>query len=121
MQNIRDVDIEELSLELNDILIVIRKSGPHSIPREFDHLLETLAAHFVYLTNGLQEIPNEIYIPAIEEKEVFYSVTHANDVSDFYGFWAAYFDTEVDARIYDLKARQTLAGTTLHYGNPTQI
>lgn len=116
-RNTRPVDIEELTLELEDIMLVIRKCGTHSIPREFDRLLETLAAHFVYLTGGLEQMPNEIYIPALEEREVYHTAAPANDASDLYGYWAAYFDNEVDARIYDLGARQTLSGTSLVYGN----
>lgn len=112
------VDIEELSLELSDILLVIRKSGPGSIPREFDRLLETLGAHYVYLTNGLQQMPYEIYIPALEEGDPPRSDAPEAQVSDFYGYWAAYFETEIDARIYDLDARQCLAGAKLHYGSP---
>ena len=114
----RLVDIEELSLELNDVLIVIRKSGPHSISREFDRLLQSLAAHIVYLTNGLQQMPHEIYIPALEEGEVIHTVTPPTDVSDLYGFWAVYFENEIDGYVYDLGARQTLEGSRLLYGNP---
>ncbi len=114
----RLVDIEELSLELNDVLIVIRKSGLHSIFREFDRLLECLAAHIVYLTNGLQQMPYEIYIPALEEREVLHTVAPARDVSDLYGFWAVYFENEIDGFVYDLGTRQTLEGTRLLYGNP---
>ena len=42
--NGRPVEIEELSLELKDVLVVVRRNHSQSISREFDLLLETLAA-----------------------------------------------------------------------------
>ena len=117
-QNDRPVDIEELSLELNDILLVIRKSSFHSIAREFDQVLESLAAHYVYLTQGLQQIPYEIYIPVVEEGELPQATTPDSRVPDFYSHWGVYFESEEDACIYDLGTRALLDNTSLEFESP---
>lgn len=109
------VDIEELSLELNDMLIVIRKSGARSIAREFDRLLENLAAHFVYLTRGMLELPYEIYIPVVEDEGMTPAPGLHASPSDFYAYWGVYFESEPDARIYDLSARKLLDSTSLRF------
>lgn len=118
VRNDRPVDIEELSLELNDILIVIRKSGVHSIAGEFDQLLESLAAHYVYLTQGLQQIPYEIYIPVAEEGTLPRALPPDSRVPDFYAHWGVYFESEEDARIYDLGTRTLLGNTSLEFESP---
>lgn len=117
-RNGRPVDIEELSLELNDILIVIRKSGLRSIAGEFDLLLESLAAHFVYLTQGMRQMPYEIYIPVVEEGEFPLAPAKDATASDFYAYWGVYFETEDDARIYDLRTRKILDSTSLEFYSP---
>ena len=116
--NGRPVDIEELSLELHDILIVIRKSSFHSIAREFDLLLESLAAHFVYLTQGMQQMPYEIYIPVMEEGESRQGSAPHSGASDFYAYWGVYFEAEEDARIYDLSARKMIDSASLEFDSP---
>lgn len=116
--NGRPVDIEELSLELDGTLIVVRKSGFRSIAREFDFLMETLAAHLVYLTRGMLEMPYEIYIPVVEE--VFPEASPpASNVSELYGFWGVYFESEPDARIYDVREQQILDCTSFLLDGPT--
>lgn len=117
-RNDRPVDLEELSLELKDILIVIRKSGSHSIAREFDQLLESLAAHYVYLTQGLQQIPYEIYIPVAEEGALPQAASPDTRVPDYYAYWGVYVDSEEDARIYDLGTRTLLDNTSLEFESP---
>jgi len=117
--NNRPVDIEELCLELHDIVLVIRKCGTRSIAREFDHLLETLAAHFVYLTQGMVEMPYEIYIPVVEETGIAEHSPRACGVSDFYGYWGVYFDSEADGLIYDLRGRKILDQASLHFDSQT--
>lgn len=117
-RNGRPVDIEELSLELNDILIVIRKNGRRSIVREFDQLLETLAAHFVYLTQGMRRMPYEIYIPVLEDRAFLQAPAMDSGISDFYAYWAVYFEAEDDARIYDLSTRKILESASMEFDSP---
>lgn len=114
--NFIEVDVEELSLQLKDTVIVIKKLYAQSIGEQLGQILQTLAAHYVHLTRGLTETPYEIYLPVFEEEipsanALLGTVKKAaNSPIDYYGYWALYFDSVPDARIYDLESRTIISG-----------
>ncbi len=111
-----EVDVEELSLQLKDTVLVIKKLYAQSIGEQLGQILQTLAAHYVHLTMGLTETPYEIYLPVFEEEipsahALLGTVKKtANSAMDYYGYWALYFDSVPDARIYDLERRCIISG-----------
>lgn len=114
--NTRLVDIEEISLFLNDVAIIVKKIYQHSVADQFNNILNTMAGHYLYLTRGLDETPYEIYIPVFEEIP-FSQRSLVPDYEeqpvakkDYYGFWALYFDSEEDAVIYDLQGKCLISG-----------
>lgn len=114
--NSMEIDVEELSLQLKDTVIVIKKLYAQSIGEQLGQILQTLAAHYVHLTRGLTETPYEIYLPVFEEE---IPSSHAllgklkktaNSAMDYFGYWALYFDSVPDARIYDLERKCIVSG-----------
>lgn len=108
-QNSQPVDIEEVNLELDDVLVVVRSTGPGSIAGEIIRLFEALGAHYVHYTKGLQATPYEIYIPVKESVSHEYQSLSGKSSDSFYNYWAVYYEDSVDARIYSLEQRQILS------------
>ena len=114
--NTMEIDVEELTLVLKDTVIVIKKIYSQSIGDQLGRILQTLAAHYVHFTRDLTETPYEIYLPVFEEE-----MTPGNTLTDsrskevinaddYYRYWALYFDSAWDARIYDLSNKSIISG-----------
>ncbi|MBC2840739.1 hypothetical protein [Robiginitalea sp. SC105] len=109
-QNSKTIDLEEINLELDDMLIVIRSIGPNSIALELENIFTALGKHYVHYTQGLAAMPYEIYIPVIETAPTAPVLPgEENPFHKFYDYWAVYYESDTDARIYSLKQRQLLA------------
>lgn len=123
LQNIREVnkvfiDIEELSLILNDCSIVIKKIYPKSVELEFENIVRILADNYIFLSNQLTASPSEIFIPIFEE------VSSTNDVTNMVGskrisedgynsYWGIYLSMLTDPVIFDLKNKCLISGDVL--------
>lgn len=112
-KNSQPVDLEEINLELDDMLIVIRSIGPNSLARELDTILRSLGAHYVGYTHGLREVPYELYIPVSEAPDLTGPKSGSAGIQEFYKFWAVYYESESDARVYSLEERNLLSGELL--------
>ena len=113
-RNSLEMDVEELSLILKDTTIVIKKIYNQSIGYQLGAILETLAAHYVHITKGLTETPYEIYLPVFEEVsngEPLVGIRREmNSARDYMSFWALYFDSIPEAKIYDLQKKTIISG-----------
>lgn len=115
-QNSFEMDVEELSLVCKDTSIVIKKLYSQSVSEQFGQILQTLAAHYVYFTRDLTETPYEIYLPVFEEvitaSNALVSTIKRdpNGANDYYSYWALYFESIADARIYDINRRTIISG-----------
>ncbi len=120
MQSIRElnntfIDLEELSFLLKDCSIIIKKLRPESVEHELDTILSTLAENYVYLTRNLSETPSEIFIPVYEEVSSKDQITRLAgplmlDQKGYYSYWGLYFDSDIEAVIYDLKSKDIISG-----------
>ncbi|MEL6917289.1 MAG: hypothetical protein AAFO99_06120 [Bacteroidota bacterium] len=114
--NCFDIDVDEFSIFLNDTSVIINKIYEQSIPEQLEHILTKVAEHYVHLTNGLTEIPFEIYVPVFEEGLLENDTTLANirtannSQKDYFNYWGLYFDSEDDAVIYDLAKKTIVPG-----------
>jgi hypothetical protein len=114
--NSLETDVEEFSLVCRDTSIVIKKLYSQSVPEQFGQILQTLAAHYVYFTRDLTETPYEIYLPVFEEEitasnSLVSTVKRDNSsAKDYYSYWALYFESMSDARIYDISRRTIISG-----------
>jgi hypothetical protein len=123
LQNIRDInkvfiEIEELSLILNDCTIIIKKIYPKSVELEYENIIRILADNYIFLSNQLAASPSEIFIPIFEE------VSSINDVANmvgenrisadgYYSYWGLYLNILEDPVIFDLKNKCLVSGDVL--------
>lgn len=108
-QNTLGLDIEELTLFLNDTSVIIKKIDYRSIPELLDEILDEIANHYVYFTKGLTEKPYEIFVPVFEdniEKSMNSSNcdygTNKKTPKSYFEFWGVYLESQEDALIYDV-------------------
>lgn len=99
------IDIEELTLFLNDTSIVIKRIEEHSVATQFHEILAQIANNFVFLTEGLTKKPYEIFIPIFEDTfstDGLSSPLKDNVTKTYYTFWGVYLDDQEEAAIYDV-------------------
>ncbi|NER11093.1 hypothetical protein SAMN06265375_10478 [Muriicola jejuensis] len=120
MQEIRElngtfIDVEELSIQLKDCTIVIKKIAPESVENQLDAILMVLAEHYVHITREMTMTPMEIFVPVYEEvktEDSLIRLVGPKKVDDkgYYFYWGLYFEEEEEAMIYDLKNKVIIPG-----------
>jgi len=109
-QNNASLDIEELTILLNDTTIVIKRLYDKSILQQFNTIISEIANHYVYFTKGLTEKPYEIFVPVFEDHmDGQHLNTPKNKPQNYFDFWGIYLDTQEDALIYDLNKNSFIA------------
>ncbi len=108
-RNTVKLDIEELTLFLNDTSIVIKKIYNLSIAEQFNEILLEIANHYIYFSKGLTEKPYEIFVPVFEDNlkendrdQALSEAKHEKTPKNYFEFWGVYFDSQEDALVYDL-------------------
>lgn len=111
LKNNLSVDIEELTLLLNDTSIVIKNIYPKSIVTEFNEILKSIASNYVFLTEGLTKKPYEIFIPIFEDTldNLDFTPTAASPKT-YSEFWGVYLDKDDEASIYDVQRSTYING-----------
>tara|TARA_R110002051_G_scaffold56306_1_gene104637 strand:- start:54 stop:725 length:672 start_codon:yes stop_codon:yes gene_type:complete len=115
--NTSTIDIEEISILLKDTSIVIKKIYAQSIPTQLENILKELTDHHDRLTRNSKEVPFEMFIPVFEEGPIDENSNLENirtgnnsSVNDYFGYWGLYYESEVDAIIYDLENKSMVYG-----------
>lgn len=107
-QNRLQIDIEELTIFLNDTCIVIKKIYNQSISEQLNTILSEVANHYVYFSKGLTEKPYEIFIPVFEDSLTENGLDgkilspQERAPQNYFEFWGVYLESEEDALIYNL-------------------
>lgn len=110
------IEVEELSIVLNDSLMIIKKIYHHSIQEQLGNIINTIAENYIHITKGLTEAPYEIYIPVFEEDipdndDRLSNINSGNSSKkDYFAFWGLYFESEEDAVIYDISNKSIISG-----------
>lgn len=109
------IDVEELSFQLKDCTIVIKKIAAESVENQLDTILSVLAENYVYLTRHMSMTPMEIFIPVYEEVEsdnamLRFVGPNQIDEKGYYNYWGLYFESDEEALIYDLKSKNIIRG-----------
>ncbi len=111
------IDIEELSIYLNETSIIVKRIYQNSLEDQLKDILQALTEHHMHFTKQFTEIPSEIYIPVFEEdnlegdENIIDIVANNNPNANYLKHWGVYFDSEDDVVIYDLE------NTSLIYGD----
>lgn len=108
--NSTPIDIQELTLFLNDTTIVIRKVYKNSIITNFDTIITEIGKRYVSLSMGLTRKPEEIFIPVFEDniQNIGSSPTPQNLQSattqtSYYKYWGVYLESDLDGLIFDVQ------------------
>ncbi len=102
------VDIAEIYINLRDTSLIITKINEQCICHLLDSLLLAVRENFVHFTNGLLEVPYEIFIPVFEfdnEKVYGENILPLKEIGGYFDYWGLYFLSRKnqDPIIYDIK------------------
>ncbi|MBQ4914936.1 hypothetical protein J8L85_10840 [Maribacter sp. MMG018] len=104
------IDIQELTLFLNDTTITIKKVYTNSIIENFDTIISEIGKRYVSLSMGLTEKPEEIFIPVFEDniQTIASSTIPQNLQSEttqttYYKYWGIYLESDLDGLIFDVQ------------------
>lgn len=112
-KNTSTIDIEELTLFLDDTSIVIKRIYNKSIATQFDEILKQIACNYVFLTRGLTQKPYEIFVPIFEDTFDTYELDFGpNEITpkSYAEFWGIYLDKDDEASIYDVNRNTYISG-----------
>lgn len=108
-----NVDIEELTIFLNDTSIVIKRIYNNSIASQFNDILKQIACNYIFLTKGLTQKPYEIFVPIFEDSIDNFELEddQSNILPKSYSeFWGIYLDKEDEASIFDVQRNTYITG-----------
>ena len=114
-QNPHGPQLEELNIYLGDCTLVVKRLYHNSIEKELGKILDTLAEHYVHLSQEHTRFPYEIFVPVFSE-EAGDSCDHQSHrlpekcACEYYRFWGLYFEGIKDAVIYDLSKKSFISG-----------
>ncbi|WP_047245179.1 hypothetical protein [Maribacter thermophilus] len=104
------IDIQELTLFLNDTTITIKKVYSNSIIENFDTIINEIGKRYVALSMGLTEKPEEIFIPVFEDNiqtigssTVPKNIQSATTQTTYYKYWGIYLESDFDGLIFDVQ------------------
>lgn len=107
LERINDIpiDVDEFSIILKDTTVIIDKIYNRSIGEQLDHILHELSLHYMQYTKGYSEVPYEIFVAVFVENSMQneLSLVNSKKTQNYKSFWAMYFESEIDAVIYDLQ------------------
>jgi hypothetical protein len=108
-----NIDIEELTIFLNDTSIVIKRIYDKSIATQLNDILKQIAYNYVFLTRGLTQKPYEIFVPIFEDSldNNEFEEDQTNILPKSYSeFWGIYLDKEEEASIFDIQRNTYITG-----------
>lgn len=113
LKNKHVIDIDELTISLNDTNIVVKRIYDKSIPTQFNNILKQIACNYVFLTKGLTQKPYEIFVPIFEDN--LENAENSDSLLDFapksyLEFWGIYLDNNDEASIYDVMRTTYVSG-----------
>ncbi len=107
VQKINDIpiDVDEFSIILKDTTVIIDKIYNRSIGEQLDYILHELGKHYMQFTKEYSEVPYEIFVAVFEENLIQneLDLVDSKKTQKYNNFWAMYFESEIDAVIYDVQ------------------
>jgi len=99
------IDVDEFSIILKDTTVIIDKIYNQSIGEQLDYILRKLGMHYKQYTKGYSEVPYEIFVAVFVENlmQNKLNLINSKKTQNYNSFWAIYFESEIDAVIYDLQ------------------
>ncbi len=99
------IDVDEFSIILKDTTVIIDKIYNQSIGEQIDYILRELGMHYLQYTKGYSEVPYEIFVAVFVENpmQCELNLVNSKKTQNYKNFWAMYFESEIEAVIYDLQ------------------
>jgi len=99
------IDVDEFSIILKDTTVIIDKIYNQSIGEQLDYILGELGMHYLQYTKRYSEVPYEIFVAVFVENQMQNGLNMVNSkkTQNYKSFWAMYFESEIDAVIYDVQ------------------
>jgi len=99
------IDVDEFSIILKDTTVIIDKIYNQSIGEQLDHILRELGTQYMHCTKGNSEVPYEIFVAVFVENmmQSELNLINSKNTQNYKSFWAMYFESEIDALIYDVQ------------------
>jgi hypothetical protein len=119
-----DIEIEELSFHYESTSIIINKIYKNSISEQIEDILRKISENFTSITKGCSAEPFEIYIPIFEEEaetdllQISDSVQTDFKPTDYFKYWALYFEGENNPEIYDVQSTLIASGNLYFLNTP---
>lgn len=114
------IDIEELSVYLNDTSFIIHKIYEQSISKQIGKIVNSICDHYTYFSEELSKMPNEVFIPVYSEEQTEENKYSPESVADaYYKYWCLYYEDQVNSSIYDLDKKLILTNSELLLHNPS--
>lgn len=113
LKNKITIDIDELTISLNDTSIVIKRIYNKSIPTQLNDVLKQIACNYVFLTRGLTQKPYEIFVPIFEDNIENFELTDTRidfTPKSYSEYWGIYLDKDDEASIYDVMRNTYVSG-----------
>ena len=90
---------------MKDTTIIIDKIYNQSIGEQLEYILRELGIHYVHYTKGYAEVPYEIFVAVFVENlmQCELNMFNSKKNQNYNNFWAIYFESEIDAVIYDVQ------------------
>ena len=107
LESINDIqiDVDEFSITLKDTTVIVDKIYNQSIGEQLEYILRELGMHYVHYTRGYSEVPYEIFVAVFVENlmQPELNLVNSKKTQNYNNFWAIYFESEIDAVIYDVQ------------------
>lgn len=108
-----EIDIQEFTLYLKDTNVIIKNIYRHSIPEQFNNIITEIAQHYVSITKGLTEQPEEIFIPVFEDPLTNPFDGHFQEKlpqpTSYNEYWGIYLDTAEEGEIFDVRQKKFIS------------
>ncbi|MGB5497890.1 MAG: hypothetical protein WBM77_03075 [Maribacter sp.] len=99
------IDVDEFSIILKDTTVIIDKIYNQSIGEQLDYILRELVTQYMHYTRGYAEVPYEIFVAVFAENmmQCELNLINSKKTQNYKSYWALYFESEIDAVIYDVQ------------------
>lgn len=100
-QNEVRFQISEFTLEFTDMLLVFQRAGRQPIEAVLPFLLEQLTQQVIVLSHGMQQLPEELYIPIQMQASTQPGQQDPPNLRSPYRYWGLYLEGDLEGRVYD--------------------
>lgn len=110
-----DMDIKELTISFRDTNVVIKNLYKYSILESFNTIFQDIASHYISISKGMTEQPEEIFVPVFEDNlssdclALIHKLEKNPTPNSYREYWGIYMESEIDGLIFDLRTHKFIS------------